>query len=129
MIPFLVQHITILIAGLQILITVEFLARELRRLNIPATRIFNKVDLTDPLWFATKSPLGTHSGTVSDDIKQLFHALPPDVQFEPLVQLEKVEVKSGNENDEEVYRHRAKLFRFEMHRAKPFRFGMHIVQG
>ena len=35
----------------------------------------------------------------------------PDVQFEALVHLDKVEVKTGEEDDIELYKHRAKLFR------------------
>jgi len=35
-----------------------------------------------------------------------------DVHFEPLVQLEKVEVKTNEEDEEVVYKVRAKLFRF-----------------
>lgn len=35
-----------------------------------------------------------------------------DVHFEPLVQLEKVEVKTNEEDEETIYKVRAKLFRF-----------------
>lgn len=36
----------------------------------------------------------------------------PDVHFEPLVKLEKVEVKTNEENEEVVFKTRAKLFKF-----------------
>lgn len=36
----------------------------------------------------------------------------PDVHFEPLVKLEKVEVKTNEENEEAVFKIRAKLFKF-----------------
>ena len=37
----------------------------------------------------------------------------PDVQFEPVVHLEKVEVKTLEENEDVLYKTRAKLFRFD----------------
>lgn len=37
----------------------------------------------------------------------------PDVHFEPVVSLEKVEVKSNEESEEEVFKMRAKLFKFD----------------
>ncbi|KAL7275855.1 Ran GTPase binding protein Sbp1 [Rhizina undulata] len=37
----------------------------------------------------------------------------PDVHFEPLVTLEKVEVKSNEESEEQVFKMRAKLFKFD----------------
>lgn len=37
----------------------------------------------------------------------------PDVHFEPLVKLEKVEVKTNEEDEEVIYKIRAKLFRFD----------------
>lgn len=36
----------------------------------------------------------------------------PDVHFEPLVKLEKVEVKTNEENEEAIFKIRAKLFKF-----------------
>lgn len=36
----------------------------------------------------------------------------PDVHFEPLVKLEKVEVKTNEENEEVIFKTRAKLFKF-----------------
>lgn len=36
----------------------------------------------------------------------------PDVHFEPLVQLEKVEVRTNEENEDVLYKVRAKLFRY-----------------
>ena len=36
------------------------------------------------------------------------------MQFEALVTLNKVEVKTGEEDDVELYKHRAKLFRYVM---------------
>ena len=35
----------------------------------------------------------------------------PDVHFQPIVQLSKVEIKSTEENDEVIFSQRAKLFR------------------
>ncbi|XP_060081570.1 ran-specific GTPase-activating protein-like [Ylistrum balloti] len=37
----------------------------------------------------------------------------PEIHFEPLVQLEKVEVKSMEEDEDEIFKIRAKLFRFD----------------
>jgi Ran-binding protein 1 len=37
----------------------------------------------------------------------------PDVHFEPLVKLEKVEVKTNEEDEEVIYKIRSKLFRFD----------------
>uniref|UniRef100_A0A060TE09 ARAD1D48224p n=1 Tax=Blastobotrys adeninivorans TaxID=409370 RepID=A0A060TE09_BLAAD len=37
----------------------------------------------------------------------------PDVHFEPLVKLEKVDVKTNEENEETLFKIRAKLFRFD----------------
>ncbi|RPA99169.1 hypothetical protein L873DRAFT_1789771 [Choiromyces venosus 120613-1] len=37
----------------------------------------------------------------------------PDVHFEPVVSLEKVEVKSNEESEQEVFKMRAKLFKFD----------------
>ncbi|KAK9461657.1 Ran-specific GTPase-activating protein 1 [Lipomyces oligophaga] len=37
----------------------------------------------------------------------------PDVHFEPIVKLEKVDVKTNEEEEEAVYKIRAKLFRFD----------------
>lgn len=37
----------------------------------------------------------------------------PDIHFEPIVQLEKVEIKSLEEDEEETFKIRAKLFRFD----------------
>lgn len=37
----------------------------------------------------------------------------PDVHFEPLVKLEKVDVKTNEEDEEVIYKIRAKLFRFD----------------
>ncbi|CUS09696.1 unnamed protein product [Tuber aestivum] len=37
----------------------------------------------------------------------------PEVHFEPVVSLEKVEVKSNEESEEEVFKMRAKLFKFD----------------
>ena len=48
---------------------------------------------------------GSSTGTEENPEKE------PDVQFEALVHLDKVEVKTGEEDDDELYKHRAKLFR------------------
>ena len=42
----------------------------------------------------------------------------PDVQFEPLVSLPEVEVKTGEEDEDVVYSQRAKLFRFDSNQWK-----------
>ncbi|XP_015115458.1 E3 SUMO-protein ligase RanBP2 [Diachasma alloeum] len=60
--------------------------------------------------FPAKSPVKSPGGDVSED------EVPEseDVYFAPVIPLpEKIEVKTGEENEEILYTHRAKLFRFD----------------
>lgn len=41
-----------------------------------------------------------------------------EIHFEPLVNLPEVETKTGEENDNLIYRQRAKLFRFDVNQWK-----------
>ena len=53
-------------------------------------------------------------GGATDDCEGGEIAPSPDVYFEPLVQLPEVEVKTGEEEEDVVYSHRAKLFRYDL---------------
>jgi Ran-binding protein 1 len=48
----------------------------------------------------------------SKDAEEAADEEEPDVHFEPLVKLEKVEVKTNEENEEVLFKIRAKLFKF-----------------
>lgn len=48
----------------------------------------------------------------SKDADEVADEEEPDVHFEPLVKLEKVEVKTNEENEEVLFKIRAKLFKF-----------------
>jgi Ran-binding protein 1 len=51
-----------------------------------------------------KTPQGTHEEEVEPS---------PDVHFEPVVKLEEQEVQTGEENEETLFKMRAKLFRYD----------------
>ena len=61
--------------------------------------------------FAAKASPQKSPVKVSDGDAYREDGYEPDVQFEPIVKLDKVEISSGTENEDDKFTHRCKLYR------------------
>lgn len=76
--------------------------------------LFKFVDVTKPVFGIAKSPAGEEKTAESDNDSTQVEEDEDGPHFEPIVPLpDKVDVKTGEEEEEEIFCNRAKLYRFD----------------